>query len=272
MIIADTSALVLSWTSRNTWTSKNALDYFDSLDLSAAEALYNRFNEKMHSIQCQMLTNRKYFIRNAALAFLEQCKAKHRNGQVIILAAGIDPLSVELASLFPGSLVFDVDKFSLKEKEAQLTQACPNIKFVQCDITQIELLEATLVAKGWNKNQPALLVMEGITYYLTEHDLKNVLAFFARHLSPMACDFGLLPASVHEASRKIGIEIVHKIKESVNLPFMNCYDPDYFMNLVRQCGFRDAERYSMAVVQTERTGGPMPFQGDEPAWVGLVKS
>jgi len=174
--------------------------------------------------------------------------------------------------LFPDSLVFDVDKFSLKEKESQLTQACPNIKFVQCDITQIELLEAALVDKGWNNNQPAFLVLEGITYYLTENDLKNVLTFFAKHLSRMACDFGLLPASVHEASRMIGIEIVHKIKESVNLPFMNCYDPGCFMNLVSKSGFKDAERYSMALVQTERTGGPMPFHGDEPAWVGLVKT
>jgi O-methyltransferase involved in polyketide biosynthesis len=272
MIIADTSALVLNWTSRNVWTSKNAQNYFDSLDLSAADTLYKRFNKDMHSIQCQMLSNRKYFMRNAALAFLEQCKTEHTNGQVIILAAGIDPLSVELASLFPESLVFDVDKFSLKEKETQLTQTCPNIKFVECDISQIELLEATLVDKGWNKKQPAFLVMEGITYYLTEHELKNVLTFFAKQLSGMACDFGLSPASVHEASRKIGIEIVRKITESVNLTFMNCYEPGYFMDLVRQCGFKDAERFSMAVVQTERTGGPMPFQGDEPAWVGLVKT
>jgi O-methyltransferase involved in polyketide biosynthesis len=272
MIIADTSALVLNWTSRDTWTSKNALDYFDRLDLSAADPLYNKFNKDMHFIQCQMLSNRKYFIRNAALAFLKQCKTQLIYGQVIILAAGIDPLSVELASLFPGSLVFDVDKFSLEDKEACLSLLCPNIKFVQCDITQIDLLEARLVEKGWNKNQQTFLVLEGITYYLTEYDLKNILTFFATHLSRMACDFGLLPANVHEASRTIGIEIVHKIKESVNLPFMNCYDPGYFMDLLRQCGFEDAERINMAIVQMERTGSQMPFEGDEPAWVGLVKN
>jgi len=272
MIIADTSALVLNWTSKDTWKTDNARNYFDALDLSAAAVLYERFDKEMHLIQFQMLSNRKFFVRKAAVEFLEQCNAERANGQVIILAAGIDPLSIELASLFSNSTIYDVDKYSLTEKEKYLNQACPNIKFVQCDITNIELLAMALVEKGWNSQQPSILIMEGITYYLTENELRQVLAFFSKHLSNLVCDFGLQPESVDPAKRLTGIEIVHKIKESVKLDFMNCYEPGYFTDLVQQCGFEKPVRYSMAAIQAERTGEISPFEGEEPAWVSLVKN
>jgi O-methyltransferase involved in polyketide biosynthesis len=272
MIIADTSALVLNWTSKDTWKTDNARNYFDALDLSSAAVLHDRFDKEMHFIQFQMLSNRKFFVRKAAVEFLAQCKVEQVNGQVIILAAGIDPLSIELASLFSDSMIFDVDKYSLQEKEKYLDHACPNIKFAQCDITNIELLETTLVEKGWNSKQPCILIVEGITYYLTEIELRKVLTFFSKHMSNLVCDFGLQPACVDAAKRLAGIEIVRKIKESVQLAFMNCYEPGYFTGLVQQCGFEKPVRYSMAAIQAERTGEISPFEGEEPAWVSLVKN
>src|SRR6478609_5861684 len=105
MIISDTSALVLNWTSKDVWQSKNARDFFNNLDLSAADILYKKFDRHLDFVQSQSLTNRKFFIRKCAVEFLEQCKTENKTGQVIILAAGIDPLSVEIASLYPHSKV-----------------------------------------------------------------------------------------------------------------------------------------------------------------------
>jgi O-methyltransferase involved in polyketide biosynthesis len=271
MIIADTSALVLNWTSKETWKSKNARDYFDGLDLSAADTLYKMFDKELDLIQCHLLSNRKFFVRKCVIEFLEQFKIQQVNAQVIILAAGIDPLSIEVASLYPDSVVFDVDKYSMKEKEKYLNHVCANIKFIECDITNIELLEASLVEKGWDKNQPGILIMEGITYYLTENELRNILTFFAKNISNLVCDFGLKPECVDEPNRKHGIEIKDKIKKSVGLEFMNCYEPDYYMNLVKQCGFKNPVRFTTGDIQIERTGDITPFEGIEPAWVALVK-
>src|SRR5438034_148339 len=140
MILSDTSALVLNWTSKDVWQSKNARDYFNNLDLSAADVLYKGFDKQLDFVQSQSLTNRKFFVRKCVVEFLEQCKIKNVFGQVVILAAGIDALSVEIASLYPYSKVFDVDKYSMKEKEECLNGTCSNIKFLECDITNIELL------------------------------------------------------------------------------------------------------------------------------------
>src|SRR6266487_3443833 len=231
MIISDTSALVLNWTSKDVWKSKNARDYFARLDLSSANALYKRFDKQLNLIQTYLLSNRKFFIRKCAVEFLEGCKAKNVTGQVIVLAAGIDPLSVEIASLYPESVVFDVDKYSMKEKEKYLNRVCSNIRFVECDITNIELLKERLIENGWNRKQPGILILEGITYYLTEIELRNILTFFAKNIFRLACDFGINPECVDEQNRKVGTEIVRKIKETVGLEFMNCYEPGYFMKL-----------------------------------------
>ncbi len=272
MNISDTSALVLNWTSKDVLHSKAAQNYFDSLDLSGADSLFKKFDKKENFLQTQLLTNRKFFVRKCTVQFLEKCKNENVSGQVIILAAGIDPLSVEVASLYPHCIIFDVDKYVMSEKENYLNNTCPNIQFIECDITNIELLREALAKKGWNTTLPSLLVMEGITYYLHENDLRNVLTFFAGAVSGFVCDFGLNPEFVNEQNRAHGIETRRKIIESVGLEFMNCYDPDYYMNIVKQCGFKNLERVTMKHIQAERTGESTPFNCNEPAWVALVKS
>ena len=173
MLISATSALVLNWTSKDIWKSKNARDYVESLDLSEGESLLNMYSDQQKHMQTQSVTNRKYFVRKTTVEFLNE----NTKGQVIILAAGIAPLSVEVASLFPESMVFDIDKYSMKDKEKHLNNICPNIKFMESDITDTEFLETVLIKNGWDPEKPSILVMEGITYYLLEKELKNILLF-----------------------------------------------------------------------------------------------
>src|SRR4051812_31087106 len=105
-----------------------------------------------------------------------------------------------------------------------------------------------------------------------ENDLRNVLRFFSEHISNLACDFGISPEFVDEQTRMFGAEIVNKIKKTVGLDFMNCYEPGYFMKLVKQCGFENARRFTMTDIQMERTGKKAPFEGTKSGWVTLVKS
>jgi O-methyltransferase involved in polyketide biosynthesis len=272
MLISATSALVLNWTSKEIWESKNAREYFEGLDLSEGNNLLNRFDEQECYMHTQSVTNRKYFVRKYTLEFLNTCQNENKKGQVIILAAGIAPLSVEIASLFPKSLVFDVDKYSMSEKEKYLNNICPNIKFIDCDITNIKLLKEKLLQHGWNPAQPVLLIMEGITYYLLENDLKNIFDFFGNHHSLMIADFFLTPEYTNAKNRIFGVEVFRKIKEDVGLDFVNFYDPEYFMALVKGCGFKNAKRYTMDEIQLERTGQKVPFDFEEPGWITMVKN
>ena len=44
MILSDTSALVLNWTSKDVLHSQAVQDYFDSLDLSGADKLLKKLH------------------------------------------------------------------------------------------------------------------------------------------------------------------------------------------------------------------------------------
>jgi Leucine carboxyl methyltransferase len=272
MLISATSALVLNWTSKEIWKSRNAQTYFEALDLSEGKALFNMFDELEGYMHTQTVTNRKYFVIKHTIAFLNKCQNENKIGQVIILAAGIAPLSVEIASLVPESIVFDIDKYLMIEKEKHLNGICPNIKFIECDITNIELLKGELLKNGWDPEKPAILIMEGITYYLMENDLRNLLAFFAKKNAGLIADFVLKPEYTHAKNRIFGVEVFRKIKESVGLEFVNFYGPDYFMALIHECGFENAKRFTMKEIQYDRTGKKDPFDFEEPGWISLVKN
>jgi len=272
MLISATSALVLNWTSKEIWKSKNALEYFEALDLSEGKTLFNMFDEVESYMHTQTVTNRKYFVRKHTIEFLNKCQNENNKGQVIILAAGIAPLSIEIASLFLESIVFDIDKYLMIEKEKYLNNICPNIKFIECDITNIDLLNGKLIKNGWNPDKPTILIMEGITYYLLENDLKFVFTFFAKKNAKLIADFVLSPECTNVKNRIFGVEVFRKIKESVGLEFVNFYDPAYFMNFIKECGFENAKRYTMDKIQFERTGQKDPFDFVEPGWISMIKN
>jgi O-methyltransferase involved in polyketide biosynthesis len=272
MLISATSALVLNWTSKEIWKSRNAQEYFEALDLREGKTLFNMFDELESYMHTQTVTNRKYFVKKHTIEFLNICNRENKKGQVIILAAGIAPLSIEIASLVPESIVFDIDKYSMLEKEKHLNNICSNIKFIECDITDIELLKRKLIENGWNPENPSILIMEGITYYLLESDLKFVLSYFAKNNALLVADFVLKPECINIKNRVFGVEVFRKIKESVGLEFVNFYDPSYFMALIRECGFENAKRFNMDTIQLERTGQKDPFDFDEPGWISMIKN
>jgi O-methyltransferase involved in polyketide biosynthesis len=272
MLISATSALVLNWTSSEIWKSRNARDYINSLDLSEGSELYNTFDGLENYMLTQAITNRKYFVRKHTIGFLQECEHENTKGQVIILAAGIAPLSVEIASFFPENTVFDVDKYSMPEKGKHLHNTCPNIKFIECDIINVNLLQEKLTQYGWDTENPTIVVIEGIIYYLMETDLRNLLSFFAGKNARMVADFVLKPEYVNVKNRIFGVEVFGKISDWVGLEFLNFYEPEYFMALVRECGFKNPKRFTMDEIQKERTGQKDPFDFEEPAWVSMVKN
>jgi len=271
MIISDTSALVLHWTSKDIWKSKNALEYFAKLDISASNGLIKQFDETENYMHTQAVSNRKFFVRKRAVEFLENCRQNNTDGQVIILAAGIAPLSVEIASLFPESNVFDIDKYLMGDKEKFLDGLCPNIKFIETDITDIIGLEEKLMENGWDTNNQTLVILEGIIYYISEIELCHLIMLFDLHDSEFTGDFGLKPEDVNEKNRIYGTAVFRKIQESVGIAPVSLYDPEYFMQLLQECGLSSPQRFTMGDVQYQRTGERKPFEGAEPGWISMFQ-
>ena len=104
--------------------------------------MLERFSEEENFMHTQTVSCRKFFVKKTVCDFLERLQHEGRSGQVVILAAGLAPMSVEIASLFPESTVFDVDLHNMREKQVLLGGRVPNIAFCECDITDVEKLDA----------------------------------------------------------------------------------------------------------------------------------
>jgi len=124
MKISATSALVLNWTDPHIWKTGKARNYFNELDLSEGDELFEQFSERENYMHLQSVSNRKYFIRKKCVEFLslyQKCVeflSLYPQGQILFFAAGISPMSVEVAELFPESLIFDIDKYLMNEKKS----------------------------------------------------------------------------------------------------------------------------------------------------------
>ncbi|MFM8718757.1 MAG: hypothetical protein ACKOFH_04355, partial [Chthoniobacterales bacterium] len=127
--ISATSALVLNWTDPKIWQSPLTAEYMRELDLSEGQSLLERFSEVENLMHTQTVSCRKFFVRKTVCNFLGQLQREGRSGQVVILAAGLAPMSVEIASLFPSSAVFDVDLHNMDEKRKLLGDRLSNIAF-----------------------------------------------------------------------------------------------------------------------------------------------
>jgi len=265
--ISATSALVLNWTDDKIWQSPLTSEYMRDLDLSEGQSLLERFNEEENLMHTQTVSCRKFFVRKKVCDFLERLQREGRSGQVVILAAGLAPMSVEIASLFPSSPVFDVDLHNMREKQELLGGRVPNIAFCECDITDIEKLDAALAGAGFRNGEPTIAVLEGILYYLTPDALRNVLSYLSENQATVVGEFGLEPESVNEVTRVHLLDVFAKIQGQVNLDFVTFYSDESMKGLLREAGFESVTLHNLQPLQKERTGDEFPFTFPDSSWI-----
>lgn len=93
-----------------------------------------------------------------------------REQQVVVIAAGFDPLASLLMPQYPATHFYEVDhpatqKF--KKAALQKTATGLGLKFVAADLAQTGL-EAALKASSFDPAKPTLFIAEGITMYLDQ--------------------------------------------------------------------------------------------------------
>ena len=265
--ISATSALVLNWTDKNIWESSLAAEYMRELDLSEGQSLLERFSAEENLMHTQTVSCRKFFVRRTVCDFLGRLQREGRSGQVVILAAGLAPLSAEIASLFPESAVFDVDLHNMREKQELLGARASNIAFCECDITNIEQLDTALTAAGFRKGEPTIAVLEGILYYLSPDALRKILHYLSEHQAAVVGEFGLKPELVNEDTRLHLLDVFEKIQGQVNMDFVTFYADDAIDTLLRDAGFASVTLHNFQPIQKERTGDEFPFTAPDSSWI-----
>src|SRR5688572_18445082 len=107
-------------------------------------------------------------------------------GQVVLLGAGVDTRAVRLAR--PGVRFFEVDQPATQAYKRERVAGVPNYPadaatYVACDFEVDDFVER-LAAAGLRMDEPALVLWEGVTPYLTEEAVRATLRRVATGLDP----------------------------------------------------------------------------------------
>lgn len=175
--LAPTSALVLRWTPSDVYASPEATAFLSMLDLTEGKALQNA---------CEAVWppyGKAIELRKRAISRLSE-EALRRTGatQFASIAAGLAPLSIEIAARVPDILCFDVDLSNMNEKSMLTANAAPllspRLRHVTADVSDAPALRDALASAGWDFSAPGVIVFEGITYYINENALAGALRLF----------------------------------------------------------------------------------------------
>jgi len=269
MKISSTSALVLLWSDLSLYQGKAARDFVSTLELSAADPILAKVDGEARVMHTHAVSCRKRFMWKEASGFLEACSANGRTGQVLILAAGISPLSIDLAERFPGSRIWDIDLYQMEEKASRITAPLENLRFLTADITDVQAWSRQLKAGEFDQRQPTLIILEGINYYIKTEQLLDILRWAHANNAILCGDFVLPPSQVQESTRRFPKEVFEIVKEEAALDFILFYSRQEFTELLETAGYRDIRFTPLKTIQEERTGSEAPFQEPNTAWIEL---
>ncbi|MCB1315119.1 MAG: SAM-dependent methyltransferase [Leptospiraceae bacterium] len=105
--------------------------------------------------------------------------------QLIILGAGFDSRAYRYAHVLKDKKVFEVDHPELVARKKTKLQSVlgrlpEHVHYVPVDFN-VDSLKDSLVSAGYNPAVPALFLWEGVSMYLNEDAVANVLRFVARN-------------------------------------------------------------------------------------------
>ena len=265
--LSDTSAFVTILAGRGIHTSPQSQKYLDMLDLSAGEELIRRCSRVWPHLD-QLVKNRKWCIMEYVMGCLSEGM-----GQVVILGSGMDPLSLEIASRAPNATVYEMDVDNMDAKRRLLDAAAPdvagNIRCVTADLGLPEDAAAEAVAAGWRPEAPSVLVMEGISYYLGEGALLDLMRRFAAGSEGRAVLEYIVPPGLIEPERAdipglVFGAISNYLSDPLEVSWM---DPDRVRELVSEAGGSIVRRHTMHSMELERTGVNRHFPTERSGWV-----
>ncbi len=271
--ISGTSALVLLWGGKEAYKSKLAQKYLEQLDLSSGHELYNECS-KIWEPYHEILRNRKFGVFN----FVESILKDNSEAQVIILAAGIAPLSLDIIESFPVTKIFDIDIENMQMKKKLFEEVSDGsfenkIEFIESDITNKDILTESLIQHGWDKNKKSIVIAEGISYYITEDELWSAFSLFQ---TKDKSNFIILESRVPqekvcEERRDIQERVWEYLTNALTLKFVTRYFDEKVKEYAEKINAEVIEKHTMKDIEMLRFGRNEIFPTYDSGWIEVRK-
>ncbi len=234
----------------------------NQLSLDEGKVLHDRCNEGFQ--YSEVIKNRKFGVMH----LIEKCMADYRGDQQIVIAgAGFDALGIELLDLYSHIHVFELDQDNMARKAAMVAQLSNEpdrrISFIQVDLLNTPNVYEELSAHGWEYLKPTLLVLEGISYYLSTESIQELVHV----VRPDSVIFEFLKQDKDIAIHRLPIpqRVFGLISDLCGLPHINKFDrlqvENLFDNMSMECGC------TMTQLERMRTGANTFFPTENSGWI-----
>jgi O-methyltransferase involved in polyketide biosynthesis len=270
----DTAALVMSWAAP-LYTEGKVGAFFNELDLSRGHALLMHCH-KVCPWYGEVIQNRKHFIKHLIECELRSSATPY---QVVIPGAGISPLALELLVNHPERVAraIEVDTVGMEEKRALYDLIIPDltdrVSCITLDITSQGFSCETLRAQAaYNAEISTIVLLEGISYYIAEEDLRRAIAVFQsdQHRNRIVLEYMLPCELVKEARRPIPRGIFETIGTYAELQHLQCYSPSHVEQLFESAHGAVIAHYDLFDMEHLRTGERTWFAERDDGWVGCT--
>jgi O-methyltransferase involved in polyketide biosynthesis len=257
--LEPTAALVMAW-ALPLYEKGLIGDFVSQLDLSSGEDLLRRCQAACDWYG-EVILNRKHFIRHKIARHLQADEPV----QVVLLAAGKSPLGLELLLQHSSriSAVFEVDVMGMDDKEKLYKRMAPEVadrlKCVTADISSRRLQEE-LQRAGCREDITTIIVLEGISYYISKEALMRIIAGFHSTERRIFILEYLLPCDSVEPSRRVvPRSIFSLIKESTGQEEIRCYSDEHLQHIFSEAGGKVTAFHSMQEMEWEHIPKPIYY-------------
>lgn len=162
--------------------------------------------------------------------------------QCVVLGAGLDTLALEAPHREQGMRYIEVDRPVTQEWKRTLMrqagiEAGPRTSFVPADL-QTEPLGDALARAAWDPGQPCCFVWLGVTPYLAQDAVEEVLALAGRSPagSSVIFDFRVSPEALPEWERMMAGQFARQVA-LMGEPWRSAYAPAQLRERLHASGF-----------------------------------
>ena len=193
--------------------------------------------------------------------------------QYVILGAGLDTFAQRRPELASRLLVFEIDQPGPQQwKRQRLIDLgfgiAPFLRLVPVDFEAGDAWWDRLAASGFDARRPAIVACTGVSMYLSRDAvtalLRQVAALAAG--STLVMSF-MLPIELVDPEVRVGVERAAEGARASGTPFISFFTPADILALARDCGFKDVQHVSAAMLAQRffagRTDGLRPPNNSE---------
>ncbi len=266
--LEPTAAMVMIW-AKPIYRTGMASRLVGSLDTSGGEELC-RYGEASCPWYGEVIRNRKYFLSRLAGSYVK----KAGRCQVLVPGAGMSPIALELIEGHGERIVraIEMDVAGMEDKQRLYGQLFPGLRpRIECLSVDIRDKRAMgiLSDHGYDASIPSVIIMEGISYYLSRQELTDVAGMYrsAGHHNVVIVEYLLPCDEVGEERRYIPRNEFNTIKRYCDLPRIQCYTEEALSDVLGLHGGTVEARHTMREMERARLGRQQYFKYPGDWWI-----